>query len=61
MDSPNYKSPFSATELRPGAQALDAADLPGALESESLPPIRTDRLYQIAALTAGLILLATAL
>jgi hypothetical protein len=63
MDSPNYKSPFSATELRPGAQALDPADLPGALEadSESLRPVRTDRLYQIAALTAGLILLATAL
>ncbi len=25
MDSPNYKSPFSATELRPGTQALDPA------------------------------------
>jgi hypothetical protein len=62
MDSPNYKSPFSATELRPGTQALAPAS-PDSSDSESasLPPIRTDRLYQIAALTAGLILLATAL
>ncbi|MEO6911010.1 MAG: hypothetical protein ABI158_08815 [Edaphobacter sp.] len=56
MYSPNDKSPFSATEIPSGAQALDPASLP-----ETLQPTRTDRLYQIAALAAGLILLATAL
>ena len=56
MDSPNDKSPFSATEQSSGAQTLDSAGL-----SEIAHPVRTDRLYQIAALTAGLILLATAL
>ncbi|HZY73930.1 MAG TPA: hypothetical protein VFE22_12555 [Edaphobacter sp.] len=56
MDSPNDKSPFSATEPSPGARILDPAVLP-----ETAHPVRTDRLYQIAALTAGLILLATAL
>lgn len=57
MDSPNDKSPLSATVDSPGAQTLGSAsllDLP-----ETAHPVRTDRLYQIAALTVGLILLAT--
>ncbi|MEO8737174.1 MAG: hypothetical protein ABI380_11615 [Edaphobacter sp.] len=53
MDSPNRKSPFSASEPPPGP-SMDSSAPP-----ESLQPIRTDRLYQIAALTAGIILLAT--
>ncbi len=56
MDSPSNTMPFSATEPSPGPQRIDP-DTP----NESLSPIRTDRLYQIAAVTAGLILLATAL
>lgn len=59
MDSPNDKSPFSATEQASGAQALDPAGLLNL--PETIHPVRTDRLYQIAALAAGLILLATAL
>jgi|GEM_PF-3253934 len=59
MDSPKDKSPFSATEQCSGAQTLDPPGLSNL--PEIAHPVRTDRLYQIAALTAGLILLATAL
>ena len=54
MDSPKHKSPFSASEPPPGPSLMDSSAPP-----ESLQPIGTDRLYQIAALTAGIILLAT--
>jgi hypothetical protein len=56
MDSPDSKMPISAIETSSGLQMTEP-DVP----SESLSPTRTDRLYQIAALTAGLFLLATAL
>lgn len=56
MDSPNAKSPFSVLQFPPGQQAIDAT-----IMQESALPVRTDRLYQIAALAAGIILLATAL
>jgi hypothetical protein len=56
MDSPENKLPISAIEISSGTQ-MNEPDVP----SESLSPIRTDRLYQIAALTAGLFFLATAL
>jgi hypothetical protein len=56
MDSQSNTMPLSATEPPPGPQMIET-DLP----KESLSPIRTDRLYQIAAVTAGLFLLATAL
>lgn len=59
MDSPNDKSPFSAAEPLSAAQTLDPAGLLNL--PETAHPVRTDRLYQIAALAAGLILLATAL
>jgi len=59
MDSPKDKSPFSATKQSSGAQTLDPPGLSNL--PEIAHPVRTDRLYQIAALTAGLILLATAL
>lgn len=53
MDSPSDKT--SVPELPSGVQLIDSTDT-----SESLPAVRTDRLYQIAALAAGIILLATA-
>lgn len=56
MNSPDNTMPFSATDLSPGPQ-ISSLDRP----NESLPSTRTDRLYQIAAVTAGLILLFTAL
>lgn len=56
MDSPDSKMPISAIEASSGLQMTDP-DVP----SESQSPIRTDRLYQIAAVTAGLFFLATAL
>lgn len=59
MDSPNDKSLFSATAPLSGAQTADSASLLN-LE-ETAHSVRTDRLYQIAALTVGLILLATVL
>jgi hypothetical protein len=51
MDSPNEKLPFSA----PGQRVID----PSASEDSPLL-VHSDRLYQIAALAAGLILLVTA-
>lgn len=54
MDSPPYNPTFSLSELSPGQQVVD----PSSLE-ESMLPVRSDRLYQIAALAAGIILLAT--
>ena len=51
MDSPKDKSPFSATEQCSGAQTLDPPGLSNL--PEIAHPVRTDRLYQIAALTAG--------
>ena len=59
MDSPNDKSPFSAAVHSPGAQTLDSASLLNL--PETAHPVRTDRLYQIAALAVGLVLLATVL
>jgi len=55
MNSPNERLPFSVPATLPGQQATDSS-----VSDESLPPVRTDRLYQIAALAAGLILLVTA-
>lgn len=55
MEYVEDKVPFSATEPPLGPQTIEQ-DGP----QETLPPLRTDRLYQIAAVTAGLILLATA-
>ncbi|MEO8735305.1 MAG: hypothetical protein ABI380_02075 [Edaphobacter sp.] len=56
MDSPSNKNPFSATAPPPGLPTIEPA-----ISEEFLLPIRTDRLYQIAALAAGLIFLVTAL
>lgn len=55
MGSPNERLPFSAPVTLPRQQALDSMAL-----QESGLPVRTDRLYQIAALAAGIILLVTA-
>lgn len=55
MNSPNDRLPFSAPVILPRMQAIDAS-----AAAESQLPVRTDRLYQIAALAAGLILLVTA-
>lgn len=55
MDSPNERLPFSAPVILPGQQAIDEYAVP-----ESPLPVPTDRLYQIAAMAAGLILLVTA-
>lgn len=55
MDSPSNKMPSSVPEPPPGTQPTA---LPNPLEPSRI--VRTDRLYQIAAVTAGLILLATA-
>jgi hypothetical protein len=54
MDSPNENLPFSVPATLPG-QAIDSP-----APEESGLPVRTDLLYQIAALTAGIILLVTA-
>lgn len=53
MDSPNERLPFSVPV--PVEQAIDSSALQG-----SGLPVRTDLLYQIAALAAGIILLVTA-
>ncbi len=50
MDSPIVESPFSA----PQPHAMDFSS-----PEESALPTESDRLYQIAALAAGIILLAT--
>lgn len=55
MDSPNEKLPFSAPVAPPGQQAIESI-----ASEDSVVPVPTDRLYQIAALAAGLILLVTA-
>lgn len=55
---PQHKIPFLAAELSVGLAPRDLPNPSGVLESAS--PIRSDRLYQIATVTAGLILLATA-
>lgn len=55
MNSPNERLPFSAPVVLPEQQVTD----PPVLE-ESVLPVRTDRLYQIAALAAGIVLLVTA-
>lgn len=56
MGHPNETMPFSAQSSPPISQTVDPAEA-----QESAWPVRTDRLYQIAAVTAGLFLLATAL
>jgi hypothetical protein len=55
MDSPSERLPFSVPATLPGQQAIDSVAV-----QESGLPVRTDRLYQIAAVAAGLILLITA-
>ncbi|MDW5267343.1 MULTISPECIES: hypothetical protein [Acidobacteriaceae] len=55
MDSPNERLPFSVPVIVSGPQAIDSSAL-----EESVLPVPTDRLYQIAALAAGIILLVTA-
>ncbi|GGG88213.1 hypothetical protein [Edaphobacter dinghuensis] len=55
MNSPNEILTFSAPVTLPGQQATD----PPSLE-ESVLPVPTERLYQVAALAAGIILLVTA-
>jgi hypothetical protein len=57
MDSPLYNSSFSLPVSPPGQQRADfsSAENP----EESMLQERSDRLYQIAALAAGIILLAT--
>lgn len=52
MDSPKDKSPLSMSSPPPGTESKDPSE-------ESAFTVRDDRLYQIAALTAGIILLAT--
>jgi hypothetical protein len=54
MDYPPYNPPFSLSELSPGRQVIDFSS-----PEDSMLPVRSDRLYQIAALAAGIILLAT--
>lgn len=54
MDSPNEKLLFSAPVALPGQQAIESPAF-----EDSVLPVPTDRLYQIAALAAGLILLVT--
>ena len=56
MEYPNDTMPFSAQPSPPMPPTIDPAD-----PQESPWPVRTDRLYQIAAVTTGLFLLATAL
>ena len=55
MDSPTNKMPSSAPEPPHGTQPAGTSN-----PAETAPVVRTDRLYQIAAVTAGLFLLATA-
>jgi hypothetical protein len=54
MNHLDIKAPSSATEFDQNLQTVDSDVLPN-----SQPPLRADRLYQIAAVAAGLILLAT--
>jgi hypothetical protein len=54
MASPNDKTPLSASELPTVSPSMSSVG-----SEESMLPIRTDRLYQIAAVTAGIIFLAT--
>lgn len=56
MDSPNDRLPFSMPETRLDQHAIDSSS-----QQNTVLPVRTDRLYQIAAVAAGIILLATAL
>jgi hypothetical protein len=55
MNSPSERLPLSGPVALPGQQSID---LPAFEESGT--PVRTDRLYIIAALAAGIILLVTA-
>lgn len=56
MDSPNEKKlSFSPPATLPEVQAIESP-----ASGDSVLPVPTDRLYQIAALAAGLILLVTA-
>lgn len=54
MDSPLYNTTFSLPVSPPGQQGMDFSG-----SEESMLQVRSDRLYQIAALAAGIILLAT--
>ncbi len=57
MDSPLYNTTFSLPVPPPGQQAMGFSSPEN--PKESMLPVRSDRLYQIAALAAGIILLAT--
>lgn len=56
MNSPNERLPFSVPVVLPGQRVTDSPPV----SEESVLPVRTDRLYQIAALAAGIVLLVTA-
>lgn len=56
MDSPHDKTPFSVSDSPPGREPKNSPDA-----EETAFPVRTDRLYQIAAVAAGIIFLATVL
>lgn len=55
---PQDKIPFPAAEFSAGVAPANLPDTCGVLVPA--PPTRSDRLYQIAAVAFGLILLATA-
>jgi len=55
MDSPREKLLSSAPDAPQGQETIESIT-----SEDFVPPIPTDRLYQIAALAAGIILLVTA-
>lgn len=57
MSDETEKAPLSTTDERQGPQLIAAATV----EASVVPSIAADRLYQFAALTAGLFFLATLL
>ena len=57
MSDETQKAPYSSTDERQGPQLIAAATV----EASVVPSIAADRLYQFAALTAGLFFLATLL
>jgi hypothetical protein len=57
MSDETEKAPHSSTDERQGPQLI----APTPVEASVVPSIAADRLYQFAALTAGLFFLATLL
>jgi hypothetical protein len=57
MSDETEKAPLSTIDERQGPQLIAVA----AVEASVIPSIAADRLYQFAALTAGLFFLATLL